>query len=171
MCIGADRFSKPCPHRTSLRTTESEPVHGAIPLPHIQPHTGTDVPYAYAIRCETRSTILTDSWSDDLGQMPTALPVSITVLSPWRGPPANGTALINPTPALRLYGAVASLVYTPAHSFNWTATNGSLLPSHCLIASGPYLSLPVTCLTAGGAYLFRLFALREDGISGSAQVR
>lgn len=102
-------------------------------------------------------------------QAPTALPVSISVLSPWHRPSANGSVLVNALDTLRLQGASATA--PPSAQYNWSTANTSALPPSCLTIMGPYLSVPSTCLGVGSKYIFQLSVQEQGGQGGSARVR
>lgn len=103
---------------------------------------------------------------------PTALPVALSVLSPWYpGDSRNATLLINPLADLRVYGGSVAAPPSTSPQFNWSTSNTSVLSPARLLASGPYLTIPAGSLTSGSTYVFRLRMTRSTGEGGSGQVR
>jgi hypothetical protein len=81
-------------------------------------------------------------------QAPTVLRANITIQSPSHQ--AGKSFLIGSQTDLQLYSSTTSSTY------NWSTANATVLLQSCLKSAGPYLSVPISCLTIGGRYAFNL---------------
>lgn len=79
---------------------------------------------------------------------PTALPVSITIQSPYRA--AGAVSLVGSKSGIQLWSPTVNTWY------NWTTANTTLSSQACWVVSGPYLNVPVSCLAVGATYVFGL---------------